>query len=59
MTGLAVMTGLGLVVWELQQVKTLTRAQLTSELFAINTSHRDALMGENGSAALASSVLDD
>ncbi len=52
-TGLAVIAGLGLVVWELQQVRTLTRAQLTSELFAISASLNASISGENPAAALA------
>lgn len=56
--GAAVILGLGLVVWELQQVKTLTRAQLTSDLFAISVANHDTVMGESAAAVLAKACTD-
>ena len=57
-TGIAVIVGLGLVVWELQQVQTLTRAQLTSDYFSLTTGVDLAIAGENPSSALAKACSD-
>ena len=57
-TGIAVVAGLGLVVWELQQVKTLTRAQLTSDHFAAEFGLDASVMGENPSDTLAKACSD-
>ena len=57
-TGIAVIVGLGLVVWELQQVRTLTRAQLTSDYFSVTTSVYLTIAGENPSSAMAKACSD-
>ena len=45
-TTISILIGLGLVIWELQQVKTLARAQLTSDSIAIYNDIRTAILGE-------------
>ena len=54
-TGIAVLIGLGLVVWELQQTRTLTRAQLTSDHWSEVLQNSRALLGENPAPILAKS----
>ena len=49
-TAFAVLVGIGLVVWELQQVRTLTRAQLTNDMFSITAGNHAAMLGENAAA---------
>ena len=56
-TGIAVLIGLGLVIWELQQVKILARAQLTSDSAAINNSIHTAMLGEKAAATLAKACV--
>ena len=46
-TGIAVLVGLGLVVWELRQSREIALAQLTSDFYMMNSQHNSALMGEN------------
>jgi len=57
-TGFAVVVGLVLVIWELQQVRTLARAQLTSDFFALTSNKQVAMMGENPSATLSKACSD-
>ena len=52
-TGLAVIFGLALVVWELQQVKTLSRAQLSSDYIAMMNEVHGYVSGESLAKALA------
>lgn len=56
-TVVAVVVGLGLVIWELQQVKTLARAQLTSDSIAMNNDIRTAILGEQASHVIAKACL--
>jgi hypothetical protein len=56
-TAVFVLIGLGLVVWELQQVKTLTRAQLTSESVATHISIFTSMLGEEAASVLAKACL--
>ena len=56
-TAVAVLFGLGLVVWELQQVRTLTRAQLTSENVAINNEIYTSMLGEHAAQVVAKACL--
>ncbi len=58
LTAVAVLIGLGLVVWELQQVKTLTRAQLSSETFAINIGYQASLLGDAPIEVLAKACME-
>ncbi len=56
-TGLAVISGLALVVWELQQVKTISRAQLTSENIALMNEIHGYVSGESLAKALAKACI--
>jgi GAF domain-containing protein len=56
-TGLAVVIGIGLVVWELQQSKALARAQLASDHFAEALANRRARLGENPMHAIVKACL--
>ena len=47
LTTLAVVVGLGLVIWELQQARTLARLQLSSDAFSEALSDYRSLLGEN------------
>ncbi len=62
LTSVWVFLGLGLVIWELQQVRTLARAQLTSDNFSINFSisfaSSTAIMGEDAAKVLAKACLE-
>ncbi len=51
--GIAILIGLGLVVWELQQVRTLSRAQLSSDYIAEMNALNESVSGEMLAAALA------
>ncbi len=52
-TSVVVVAGLGLVIWELQQARELTQAQLTSEGWARLSERNMAIVGENGAEVLA------
>ena len=52
-TGIAVLIGLGLVVWELTQARALARAQLTSESYTVAIQTTTSLLGEDPLAAVA------
>ena len=52
-TGLAVIAGLALVVWELQQTRDAVKSQLTSEGMGTITQLNTSLFGENPSTVLA------
>lgn len=52
-TTIAVIAGLGLVVWELQQSRQIARAQLTSDSFAVGIQINAAMFGEFAAAAIA------
>ena len=54
---IAVLVGLGLVIWELQQVRTLARAQLTSDSVAINNSIYTSMFGEEAASIVAKACL--
>jgi hypothetical protein len=56
-TAVSILIGLGLVIWELQQVKTLARAQLTSDSIAIYNDIRTAVLGEQASHVIAKACL--
>ena len=57
-TGVAVVVGLVLVIVELRQVQTLSRAQLSSDAMIQRTNIQMALAGENAAAALAKACID-
>lgn len=52
-TGLAVVVGLGLVIWELIQARELARAQLISDSYQARQARHTAVMGDNASLAIA------
>ena len=52
-TGLAIVVGLGLVIWELQQSREATSSQLSSDHYQIVGQHYAALFGENPADVLA------
>ena len=52
-TLVAIVIGVGLVVWELQQVRVLTRAQLTSEYASVVNAVNATVAGEELGATLA------
>ncbi len=52
-TGVAVLIGLGLVVFELRQARTLTQSQLASEGMALIHSRHLAVIGEDLASTLA------
>ena len=56
-TLVSVVVGIGLVFWELQQVRILSRAQLTSDSFAAINSVYLTTAGEGLSAALQTACL--
>ena len=57
-SGIALIVGIGLVIWELQQVRILTRAQLTSDNVSASVASNSAVMGENAAEILAKACLD-
>ncbi len=57
-TGLAVLAGLGLVVWELQQAKVLTRLQLTSDTYTLSVGYNSSFLGEDPIAVHTRACLD-
>jgi hypothetical protein len=57
-TALAVIAGLLLVVWELQQVRTLARAQLTSDFMAMSNAVYSTVIGESAASVIAKACLD-
>lgn len=57
LTSIAVIIGLGLVVWELQLSRTLTRAQIGSDHFAEQLANRRALLGENPVPAIVKACV--
>ena len=46
-TTIAVLIGLGFVIWELQQTRTLARAQLSSDGWAETSADKRVMLGEN------------
>jgi hypothetical protein len=52
-TGVSVLIGLGLVVWELQQSRDAILSQLSSEYYQIRAQERSAVFGEDAANALA------
>ena len=52
-TGIAVLIGLGLVVWELQQSRDATLSQLSSDYWNFASQERSAIFGENAANVLA------
>ena len=52
-TGIALLAGLGLVIWELQQSRELHRTGLFSDAFSLYAQQRVPIMGENPSEVLA------
>jgi hypothetical protein len=57
-TGLAVIIGLGFVVWELQQNREATQSQLSSDGWQMVTAQEVAVMGESPANALAKACKD-
>jgi hypothetical protein len=56
-TGVAVLVGLGLVIWELQQTRDLVRAQLVSDERLAAIDKRLAIMGENPAPIIVKGCL--
>lgn len=56
-TSLAILVGLGLVVYELNQTKTLVMTQLTSDGFITGIQQEIAVIGENPSQAIAKACM--
>jgi len=54
-TGLTVLTGIGLVVWELNQTRNLVQTQITQETMSDFTQDNAARYGEGASIALEDS----
>ena len=54
-TSIAVLIGLGLVIWELQQSREITQAQLISDGYANMTQQSTAFIGEDAALAMAKS----
>jgi len=52
-TGLAVLVGLGLVIWELQQNREAMQSQLTSDGWQMLTNRNASVLGESPAEALA------
>ena len=52
-TGVAVLIGLGLVIWELQQTREIATAQQITNSFSAYSSQLQAMMGEESVKALA------
>ncbi len=52
-TSIAVVLGIALVIWELQQNRNIAAAQLTSDIYAYLLQQNVALMGEEAADALA------
>lgn len=57
-TGLAVVVGLALVIWELQQTRDVVFAQLTSDGYGDVTQHQMTLLGESASDVVAKACDD-
>lgn len=57
-TGLAVLLGLALVVWELQQTRTLARVQLYSDSMNAKTDFTAALLGEEPMSVIGKACLE-
>jgi hypothetical protein len=57
-TGVAVVVGLVLVIVELRQVQTLSRAQLTSDAMIQRGNVQLAMAGENPDVALAKACIE-
>jgi hypothetical protein len=53
LAGIAVLMGLGLVVWELRQTREIALAQQASDGFAVYSQRVQAVMGENAAHSLA------
>ena len=53
----AVLIGLAFVVWELQQTRTLTRLQLTSDAYSEVSADRRTLLGENFAETFAKACV--
>ena len=52
-TGITVVIGLGLVVWELQQTQALTRAQLAGDSWNLAYTRYSSLVGEDAMSVVA------
>ena len=57
-TGIALVAGLALVVWELQQAEKVARAQLSSDSFAQGAQVQTSLIGEEAGEAMAKACTD-
>ena len=58
LTGVAVLVGLGLVIYELRQTKTLVEAQLSSDGWAYTHSYTSMIVGENAISSLSKICTD-
>ena len=52
-TGLAVVIGIGLVIWELKQAQQIAEAQIAFDSYALAVEINDAIFGENAADVLA------
>ena len=52
-TGIAIVIGLVLVIWELRQNREATQSQLTSEYWSMSSQMQATVMGEDAAIALA------
>jgi hypothetical protein len=57
-TGIALVLGLVLVLWELRQAKSLTLAELTSQAFSEQMEEARTVMGEHPATAIAKACND-
>jgi len=57
-TGIALVLGLVLVLWELRQAKSLTLAELTSQAFSEQMAEARTVMGEHPATAIAKACND-
>ncbi len=57
-TSLAVVGGLALVIWDLNQAHTIAQSQLTSDAFMSSMDNRNAMLGEDAASAVAKACLD-
>ena len=58
-TGIAVVIGLVLVIWELKQAREMARAQLISDSYQIRYARHAAVMGENASEAISKACREE
>ncbi|MFK7914995.1 MAG: hypothetical protein AB8B93_13845 [Pseudomonadales bacterium] len=57
-TFISILVGICLVIWELNQTRELAKAQLISDNYALLSSNRQVLMGENPASAIQKACLE-